>query len=376
MLVNIIFKIIELGIKLVPFLEKSSYGKKISKKFNGPLVLRHNKLRNLCAEYIIIKTETEQVYDCGPDNAGIIAQSQYQDVFARQHEPGYRVRFNQPYYMAKYPVTVKDFTKFVEETKYITIAERLGYAYCIRTDVQGIPCENGQVTREDGVSWRNPKFVNLNRRPWQQQELHPVVCIAWRDALAYIRWLNQTWRRPKKYYYILPSEAMWEVACRSNEPSAQKHQLFTWGNEMNPPQNAVNAASYAIPPANDQETIPRLFLTSDAYPHTSPIKACTPNNIGLHDMLGNVFEWCWDAFARELNQNENGILQDPWKDVDGIVQHRTVRGGSWATGPFYTRIAYRRMLSNTVSRNDTGFRVALAHEQAIPQEILQLLRTK
>jgi formylglycine-generating enzyme len=101
---------------------------------------------------------------------------------------------------------------------------------------------------------------------------HPVVHVAYGDALAYAHWVGKE----------LPSEAEWEFAVRGGLDSAE----FAWGDDFNPGgRQMANTWQGEFPHAN---------LNLDGYERTSPVMAFPPNGYGVHDMIGNVWEWTAD----------------------------------------------------------------------------------
>ena len=298
-------------------------------------------------------------YCCGESNATLLHQSAYRDSF--MPITPHNVDFKYSFYIAEAPVTNED---------YQTKAERDGFAYAVRRDENNIPCENGATIRQAAITWRSPGFP-LNYCEGNLSN-HPVVCVTWHDALEYIKWLNENWKRPsipRNYFYTLPSEAMWEVACRAGDVTG----LFFWGNDVQKSTCYINASSCPVGWQDNMNDLLPRFFPPDNYCFTSPVASYQPNKFGLCDMLGNVFEWCYDA----AGAIPHGSLQDPWgadaanREITYI--DRICRGGSWATGPFYTRCAYRRFLSKDCPTNDVGFRVALAHKTIIPENLKPLI---
>jgi formylglycine-generating enzyme len=104
---------------------------------------------------------------------------------------------------------------------------------------------------------------------------HPVVHVAYGDALAYAHWVGKE----------LPSEAEWEFAARGGLDSAE----FAWGDDFNPGgRQMANTWQGEFPHAN---------LKLDGYERTSPVMAFPPNGYGVHDMIGNVWEWTADWYS-------------------------------------------------------------------------------
>ena len=160
-----------------------------------------------------------------------------------------------------------------------------------------------------------------------QHPTHPVVGVSYADALAYCEWAGKR----------LPTEAEWETAARGG----LINQNYPWGNESS--RNHANTVG---------------IWGKDRWHWTSPIGSFPPNGYGLHDMAGNVFEWCADWYAPDYYQHSD--RQDPRGPKTG--QTRVLRGGSWSNnllGIYQMRCAYR-FHARPETRNLTiGFRCAV-----------------
>jgi formylglycine-generating enzyme required for sulfatase activity len=159
--------------------------------------------------------------------------------------------------------------------------------------------------------------------------MQPVINVSWDNAQQYVVWISTMTGRP----YRLLSEAEWEYAARAGTTTA-----FSWGDEIG--KNNANCNGCGSEWDSRQ---------------TAPVGSFAPNQFGLHDMHGNVWEWVEDC----LHANYEGAPKDgsPWI-AQGDCNHRVVRGGSWAGYPVGLRSALRFWYSADDHGNDLGFRVA------------------
>ncbi len=244
----------------------------------------------------------------------------------RDEHPRHAVTIEQPFYLAVQEVSVGQFRAFVEATGYRTGAERQGWAFAY---------QDGQARRVEGLSWRSPGFA--------QTEEHPVTCVNWHDATRFCRWLRTVEARP----YRLPTEAEWEYACRAGTTA-----VYWWGDEPDTTGRVANVADAAhVKPGSSYAVMPM----DDGHLHTAPCGRYQPNAWGLHDMIGNVCEWCDDAYG-------------PYPDAGAHAEApslranagRVLRGGSWYNVSYYCRVAYRFSLPPGDAYTNAGFRVAMS----------------
>jgi formylglycine-generating enzyme required for sulfatase activity len=247
--------------------------------------------------------------------------------------PQRQVSFAQPFALGRSEVTVAEFRRFAEESGYRTDAERDTRALGCSGFVYTAPSAAGPGAQAV-TSWRSPGLA--------QAESHPVLCVSWNDARAYAQWLSA--RTGKRYR--LPSEAEWEYAARAGSVSARY-----WGDD---PAQACRFANVADQSRFETWGFGQRHECTDGHYFTAPAGGYSPNRFGLHDMLGNVWEWnedCWNA-------SYTGAPADGSAWLSGDCAQRVTRGGSWSTVPRFARSATR--YRNTADHRDnlTGFRLA------------------
>ncbi|MEM6990548.1 MAG: formylglycine-generating enzyme family protein [Myxococcota bacterium] len=245
--------------------------------------------------------------------------------------PAHRVRITQPYYLGKHEVTQAEFRRFVEATSYKTTAERDGGAK-VWTD--------GKWAVDEAASWKSV-FVGARR---------PVVAVTWHDAVAFCEWLTASERRAGSLRpgesYALPTEAQWEWAARAGTDkryfgTADRAEVCTFGNV---PDRAADDAGFgrSFVPCNDNVGI-----------GTAEVGAFSANAWGLHDMMGNVWEWVRDGYGtyhREAQLDPDGRLE---------ADKRVVRGGSWSGKISGLRVTHRDGYVPDLRGGAVGFRVVL-----------------
>ena len=243
-------------------------------------------------------------------------------------EKQHPVRITRPYFLATHPVTVGEFWKFVNDTGYVTDAEK---------DPKGgfgFDSIKGKLEQSPRYSWRHPGFA--------QSEKHPVVNITWNDAMAFCQWLSKR----ERITYRLPSEAEWEFACRAGTESR-----FYCGDD---PESLVTFANVAD--GSTKAKFPQwpTINSYGGYIFTAPVESFEPNAFGLHDMHGNVWEWCADRYGK------NYFQESPLADPEGPAQgeNRVLRGGSWMNAPLLTRSAKRLNQRPNQFFIANGFRLA------------------
>jgi formylglycine-generating enzyme required for sulfatase activity len=272
------------------------------------------------------------------------------------------------FWMDRTEVTNAEFTRFVAATKYITVAERplkaadypgvptsqLAPGSIVFTPPgSAVPLDNGLRwwTWVPGANWRHPEgpASTINGR-----DNFPVVHIAYEDAAAYAAWAGKD----------LPTEAQWEFAARGGLSG----QAYAWGNELNPDGKwMANIFEGHFPHANS---------AADGFTGAAPVASFPANAYGLHDVAGNVWEWCKDWYRPNTYVRDSGagltgaplkVTRNPtgpsenesFDPAEPGVAKRVQRGGSFlCTDQYCTRymVGTRGKGAPDTGSNHAGFR--------------------
>ena len=242
------------------------------------------------------------------------------------NERRHRVCIERAFAIGKHEVTVGQFRRFVTDTGYRSDAERDAggnsgcYAY------QG----GSDFGWTEGSSWREPGF--------SQGEDHPVLCVSWNDAMAYVAWLNGR----AGGGYRLPTEAEWEYAARGGSQSA-----YTFGPDAGALCRYANVADHR---AKQRFTGWTIAPCDDGHVFTAPVGAFGANPWGLHDVHGNVWEWTCSDYDKDYSGGEQGCAD--------AAAHYATRGGCWLNSPRSARSADRNWNSPGYRCGILGFRLA------------------
>jgi sulfatase modifying factor 1 len=239
--------------------------------------------------------------------------------------------------LGKSEVTVREFAAFVAATGYETSAEKIGTSCVYYQD----PLEWYWAK---GITWRDDEEGHRrDDSEWKK----PVIHVSWNDAIAYCQWLSQVTGKT----YRLPTEAEWEYAAGNGA----RHTTYSWGNNMPGKGDSVgNVRDEITHPVYGGLGNPKFAGYNDGYFFSSPACYYAPNDFGLYDMTGNVWEWCNDRY--EENYYKNSPDTNPQGSVTG--QLHVFRGGSWHSNPAHCRITYRYSGIEDNRTANLGFRVA------------------
>lgn len=256
-----------------------------------------------------------------PGGSFTMGSPKNEEHHSQNEEPSHTVQIHS-FAGGRYDVTRDEYAKFAQETGHDS----------------GSSCSNDDGELVVGKSWRNPGF--------SQGGNHPVVCVSWDDAQAYVGWLSK--KTGKKYRLL--SEAEWEYAARAGTTTA-----FYTGDCINTSQaNYLGNLSKAEADYYGLEYYYECSPQKGMYrKKTTPVGTFDSNGYGLYDMAGNVWQWTEDSW----HDNYVGAPEDgsAWRESSA---HHVTRGGSWCCGVFYGRSASRVREEASARMNTTGFRVA------------------
>lgn len=242
-----------------------------------------------------------------------------------------------PFGIDRYAVTNDRFRAFVEATGHRTEAERFGWSFVFQDALsEAVRSSTQRVVatpwwhRVDGADWRHPAGPESTV---EALENHPVVHVGWTDAVAFAAWAGGR----------LLTEGEWEFAARGG-----RDVVYPWGDE-DPPDDRPRCNNW-------QGRFPSNNFVKDGYTGTAPVDAFEPNGFGLHNMAGNSWEWCSDAF-RIRSLSKAGKERDL-----ASRQHmeKVLKGGSYLCHRSYChryRIAARMGRSPDTTSAHIGFRI-------------------
>ncbi len=264
------------------------------------------KFRLIPPGTFIMGSSGEEIDRCLKINEGnrTGAERGWHEARINSEAPAHEVEITQPFYLGATHVTVGQFRQFVDATKYPMWDDR----------------------------WEKPG--------WDQTDDHPVVFVAWNDAVDFCDWLS----RMEGQDYRLPTEAEWEYSCRAGTTTR-----YWFGDD-------------------DGELSRHGWFNANSQGRTHPVRQFAPNPFGLYDMHGNAWQWCLDG------HDPNFYKSSPRKDPQGDGDGRLIRGGSWGNFALECGTAFRNCTSLdpiTQRDGDKGFRAALsvdAVKQAAPQK--------
>lgn len=270
-----------------------------------------------------------------PGGTGFVGTSV--PLIAPDGEAPFRKKRIKPFRMARTTVTNAEFAAFVEATGYVTEAERFGWSFVFWSQVpKSIGATEGVLEvqwwrKVDGAMWRDAHGPGTDIASALPD--HPVVHVSWADAKAYAAWVGGR----------LPTEAEWEHAARGGLGDVR----FPWG-------DAEPDDTSSFPCNIWQGQFPQANTCADGFETTAPAKSFEANGFGLHNMVGNVWEWTSDAFRTRSQRKDAKALQTQMKG------YKLIKGGSYLCHKSYCyryRIAARTGNSPDSATTHMGFRV-------------------
>ncbi len=243
------------------------------------------------------------------------------------------------YWIDETEVTNAQFRKFVDATGYVTVAERpVDWEEIKKQLPEGTPKPDESLLQPGSMIFEPQEVANLyDISQWWKWELgadwkhphgpdsnidgkddHPVVQIAFEDAQAYAEWAGKE----------LPTEVQWEIASRGGK----NLRAFAWGDQLTP--DGKYLANFF------QGTFPKHNSQADGYATTAPVKSYPPNDFGLYDMIGNVWEWTKDWYRIDTHNKNQKLAnisvcnnpqgpQSSMDPLDPLVPKRVTKGGSF-----------------------------------------------
>ncbi|QDT53146.1 Formylglycine-generating sulfatase enzyme [Caulifigura coniformis] len=308
--------------------------------------------------FVAGSTAEEKQWAVGQDGGALFSSGGgAREAFEGDPRP---MRVKEGFWMGRTEVTVGQFRRFIEESKYVTDAEKPGGKTMVfDSDWKPNITNSGKpphpwVDRTD-KSWRDP-----NHGVPEQADF-PVVCVSYNDMNAFCEWLTKREkaadRLPDGLVYRLPTEAEWDYACRGGRTDSS---YFWWGSNLDDAKGRLNISGLDLLPGKDYAWPGAKLPWLDGYAMVSPVDhygAQGRNGFGLADMCGGVWEFVIDDFDPK-GGHEEVFYEDPEKRT---VSHPVCRGGNYYDVPGNARCAVRLGIASvTYSDSRDGFRICLA----------------
>jgi formylglycine-generating enzyme required for sulfatase activity/class 3 adenylate cyclase len=236
--------------------------------------------------------------------------------------PPHLVTIARPFWLGQFLVTRKQYATFVEETARDS------------SQCSALPLDGTEWKLYPERSWRDPGFT--------QAEDHPVVCVSWNDAVAYVNWLS----RKTGQNYRLPTEAEWEYAGRAGGTAGRYFgdaPICEFANVRDQSKKRLYSTG-------------QFFSQCDGgFSNTSPVGSFPPNGFGLYDMLGNAWEWVEDCWKSSFRLPPVDVTA--WEEV--LCKARDRRGAAWNSDHRYAyNLGVRANSRPDLSAEIYSFRVA------------------
>lgn len=245
-----------------------------------------------------------------PPGRFTMGSTDFEELMDNDEGPMRTVEIGYSLAVGRYEVSVDEFNAFAEETGW-------------SPDRDCVIWFSGRWRAMPEASWRSPGF--------EQSGSHPVTCVSWHDAQAYLEWLNlKTGLTGRADSYRLPSEAEWEYAARAGADTD-----YSFGDD-------------------ESQLGDHAWFSANTNRGAQPVGARLPNAFGLHDMHGNVWEWVEDCYSETY---EDAPSDGAPRRADDCPGHSS-RGGGWDSPARYLRSAQRSEDMPNSRMHVSGFRVA------------------
>ena len=274
--------------------------------------------------------------------------------------PAHGVELNN-FYIGKFEVTLVEFTQFINETGYITVAEKMLKEK--RSPAVSV-LKGKELIWSDKATWRNPGF--------KQQPDEPVTCVTWSDAIAYCNWLSKKHGQTPVYtindsYDFMTWPNDWNtsrmnvrVKCNLKSgfrlPTAAEWEYSAQGGAKT--QNFIYSGNNSLDEVG--------WYKDNSNKRTHLIGQKKANELGIYDMSGNVCEWCQDSYTSDKTPYQNSEYKvvagneiiyelNPCFDYNSNLQ--VVRGGSWFDDVGYLLILKSWAYKFSETSTFHGFRI-------------------
>lgn len=282
------------------------------------------------------------------------------DAFFPEEGPVHEASVH-PFAIARHAVTNAEFASFVEQTGYVTVAERrlnpddLGAKGSLSADPGSLvfmptdhPVDLGNWRLwwqwVPGASWRHPRGPDSGI---EELSDHPVVQVSFDDANAFASWAGAR----------LPTEKEWEFAARGGLESA----TFAWGEE---PNDGLRANTW-------QRAFPYENTGAMGWVYTAPVGSFPANGYGLREMTGNTWEWTSSQWSSRHRPTNSCCPQPSEIQLETHRKSRVLKGGSHLCSPSYClryRPAARSQQTEDSATTHIGFRLARSLVSAMPDQ--------
>jgi len=300
-----------------------------------------------------------------------------QDNIAMMHEKPSHVVTVDGFYMDITEVTNAQFSKFIEDTGYITTAEReIDWEDMKKQLPEGTPKPHDSILQPGslrfkktktsvpnlfdfsqwwlwsiGADWKHPNGPESNI---EGKDQYPVVHVSYEDTQAYCIWAGRR----------LPTEAEWEFAARGNKNSS----IYFWGDDIAQLSRSANSWEGEFPVDNTK---------IDGYERSAPVKSYSANDFGLYDMAGNVWEWTSDwyntNYYSEVSQLNTPLINPTgatkaYNPNNPYIKEKVMKGGSFLCSASYCasyRVSSRMGSSMDSSLEHLGFRTVTTPEMIL-----------